>query len=299
MTGANRFHGLNISGNSGPVTLGSVGAGAAVGTDASAVTQVAAFSQGAAAPGAGMRAKAGAIFVSYRRDDGRWSAGRINDCLASAFGREAVFFDTATIQPGEDFHKVLGDRLAEARVRLAVIGPGWLDRLEQRLGDANDFVRIEIGAGLARGIVVVPVLIDGASPPPEYRLPEALKQLARRNAIEMRGDRFAADSGELIRFLTDILTDEANSAPAGDRGRLGAVLADVETLRLYYAPDPAMSGLTDSLSELGALLQQGSPDRARIRGLAHDLGAAMCGHPGWSEFFQALARQMSGVNTAP
>ena len=32
------------------------------------------------------------IFVSYRRDDSQWSAGRINDNLAAVFGATRVFF---------------------------------------------------------------------------------------------------------------------------------------------------------------------------------------------------------------
>jgi hypothetical protein len=36
----------------------------------------------------------------------------------------------------------------------------------RRLDDPDDFVRIEVGAGLARGVRVIPVLIDGAAGKP-------------------------------------------------------------------------------------------------------------------------------------
>ena len=58
------------------------------------------------------------IFVSYRRDDSQWSAGRINDRLANEFGRSRVFFDTVTIEPGEDFVEVLGEKVGGCRVLL-------------------------------------------------------------------------------------------------------------------------------------------------------------------------------------
>jgi len=141
------------------------------------------------------------IFVSYRRDDSQWSAGRINDKLASEFGGHRVFFDTVTIEPGEDFVEVLGNKVGGCRVLLAVIGPNWLDMLERRLGEHNDFVRIEISEALKRGVRVVPVLIDGALPLPEARLPDDLKPLARRNAIWVRAQTFAPDSSVLVEFL--------------------------------------------------------------------------------------------------
>jgi hypothetical protein len=47
-----------------------------------------------------------------------------------------------------------------------VIGPRWLDILEARLSEPNDFVRIEIAEGLQRKVHVIAVLIDGAKPPP-------------------------------------------------------------------------------------------------------------------------------------
>src|SRR5262249_12563620 len=112
------------------------------------------------------------IFVSYRRDDSQWPAGRINERLEAVFGPGRVFFATVTIPPGEDFPQVLGNRVGSCRVLLAVIGPRWLDILEARLGEPHDFVRIEIAEGLQRKVRVVPVLIDGAKPPPGARLPD-------------------------------------------------------------------------------------------------------------------------------
>ncbi|MGE0697744.1 MAG: SUMF1/EgtB/PvdO family nonheme iron enzyme, partial [Hyphomicrobiaceae bacterium] len=155
------------------------------------------------------------IFVSYRRDDSQWSAGRLNDRIEAALGADRVFFDTVTIKPGEDFHDVLGAKVGGCRVLVAVIGPRWLDILEARTREGSDFVRIELAEGLARGVRVVPVLIDGARMPSEDVLPDDLKPLARRNAVLVRAETFRADADQLIAFLRQFLGDgEAPGAPA-------------------------------------------------------------------------------------
>lgn len=154
------------------------------------------------------------IFVSYRRDDSNWSAGRLNDAIAAAFGEERVFFDTVTIEPGDDFHEVLGSRVGACKVLLAVIGPKWLEILEGRTGDTNDFVRIEIAEAVRRNIRIVPVLIDGAKPPPASRLPDDIKILSRRQAVQVRADTFRGDAAQLIEFLKKFLAGVAKDETA-------------------------------------------------------------------------------------
>jgi TIR domain len=53
----------------------------------------------------------GGVFISYRREDSRGSAGRIYDRLARRLGRDAVFFDVDNIPPGMDFVEVLTERV--------------------------------------------------------------------------------------------------------------------------------------------------------------------------------------------
>ncbi len=154
------------------------------------------------------------IFVSYRRDDSRWSAGRINDHLVAAFGSERVFFDTLTMEPGADFHEVIGASVGECRVLLAVIGPGWLRTLEERGASAGDFVCVEIAEALRRGVRVVPILIDGAAPPTEDILPPDLKPLARRHAVSITPERCRSEVECLVGFLRSYLGDAGCPAVA-------------------------------------------------------------------------------------
>lgn len=152
------------------------------------------------------------IFVSYRRDDSRWSAGRINDHLVAAFGSERIFFDTLTMEPGADFHEVIGSSVGECRVLLAVIGPGWLKTLEERATSNGDFVCVEIAEALRRGVRVVPLLIDGAAPPTEDMLPPDLKPLARRHAITITPERCPSEIQRLVGFLKSYLGEIGSAA---------------------------------------------------------------------------------------
>ena len=136
----------------------------------------------------------GGVFISYRREDSGGFAGRIYDRLTNRLGRERIFFDVDNIPPGMDFVDVLTERVGACGVLIAVIGKNWISSADEdnrrRLDDPNDFVRIEIEAALARGVWVIPVLVDGAAMPKPEELPDSLKKLRRRQAIEISHSRF-------------------------------------------------------------------------------------------------------------
>lgn len=146
------------------------------------------------------------VFISYRRDDAKWQAREIYRALTQVLPRDSVFIDVDSIPPGTDFVTVLEGWVDQCDILLALIGPGWLEATDpktgrHRLDNPNDFVRIELRKGLARGIAVVPVLLDGAPIPDRDRLPDDLKQLTRRHAqfIELR--TVDTDVEHLIRKL--------------------------------------------------------------------------------------------------
>jgi hypothetical protein len=49
----------------------------------------------------------GQIFISYRRDESRWSARSLYDRLAARFDRNQIFMDIDAIALGEDFVKAI------------------------------------------------------------------------------------------------------------------------------------------------------------------------------------------------
>lgn len=147
----------------------------------------------------------GRIFINYRRVDSDGYAGRIFDRLAAHFGEEAVFMDVDTIEAGLDFVQVLEDAVQSCDVIIVLIGRQWLkvkdNRGERRLDNPEDFVRIEIVAALNRDIRVIPVLVGGVDMPRSTELPENLKLLARRNALQVNHHSFNPDVYRLIEHL--------------------------------------------------------------------------------------------------
>ena len=163
----------------------------------------------------------GSIFLSYRREDTEGQAGRLYDDLVAAFGSDSVFMDVAAIQPGRDFRKSIDQSLNSCGVFLSLIGKSWLTAKDasgqRRLDDPADFVRIETGAALKRDIPVVPVLVQGASAPKPDQLPDDLKELAFRNAVELTHARWDSDIEVLIKALRPHISQ---SSPKPEPGRV-------------------------------------------------------------------------------
>ena len=133
------------------------------------------------------------IFISYRRADTITITGRIYDRLVAAFGEDDVFKDVDDIPLGADFRAVLEREVAKCDVLLAIIGQQWASIPDSagapRIRDVNDFVRIEVEAGIHRDdVIVIPVLVYGATMPTPDLLPSSLAELAFRNAAVVRDD---------------------------------------------------------------------------------------------------------------
>lgn len=129
------------------------------------------------------------FFISYRRLGSETIANLLRDSLVRKF---SVFMDTDAIDAGEEWPRRIEEEIAACHAMLVVIGPEWLDAKGEDglrlLDDPEDWVRREIEAGLARDeIAVVPVLHDRARAPQPERLPDAIKQLAKCQAVELTG----------------------------------------------------------------------------------------------------------------
>jgi hypothetical protein len=149
------------------------------------------------------------IFISYRRENTDGHAGRLSAELKRYVGENGVFLDVERIAPGVSFPQVLQSELASCDVMLVVIGKDWIKQRDmsgkRRLDQQEDFVRLEIGTALKRGIPVVPVLVHSAIPPNVSELPEDLKPLAYQQAFELRHDRWDTDVKLLIEKLSSIV----------------------------------------------------------------------------------------------
>src|SRR5215470_8024281 len=66
------------------------------------------------------------IFISYRHDEDGMAAGWLVERLARRFGKDQVFKDVDSIEPGDDFVKVITDAVGSCDVLLALIGRQWV-----------------------------------------------------------------------------------------------------------------------------------------------------------------------------
>jgi len=114
--------------------------------------------------------------------------------------------------------------MLNAEIFLAVIGPRWTgitDAGSARISDITDPVRIEVEFALQRAIPLIPLLVAGAKMPDASVLPDGLRDLSFRNAIEIdSGANFHSQMDRLIRSIDQVL--EIGRAPKSS-ARSGAL----------------------------------------------------------------------------
>ncbi len=154
--------------------------------------------------------------------------------------------DVDSMPYGVDYRDYLSDWVGQCDVLLAVIGDEWLDARHDtgskvdklRLGDAADFVTIEISAALRRNIPVIPVLVGRMTMPSPEKLPGVLSDLVYRNAAEVRSGRdFHSHMNRLIRGLEryfksqqglKVVADRNDDAPERKSAALKVIYVTVE-----------------------------------------------------------------------
>jgi hypothetical protein len=256
------------------------------------------------------------IFINYRRDDAPGVAGRLYDHLARRFPKRDLFMDVDAMKPGFDFVKQLDAQVSQCDALLAVIGPQWLaardDKGRRRLDGDRDYVRIEIAAALKRDIPVIPVLIDGASVPPEEELPDDLKSLARRHGMELRHTRFNVDADAIIAALQNSLPRSRRRIWPFAAAGLAAVACVAALVVLWpqisallqqtsEAPKPAVSEEVKKERDQATAQKKPAPlkSAAQIEGVSVALGDTMdavkAAYPSGSVTGDQLYLPLSGI----
>jgi hypothetical protein len=160
----------------------------------------------------------GTIFINYRKDDSNWNALALYNELQKYFDKSRIFKDFNAIQPGDDFVLSIENALSRCDVLLVVMGRQWLNVKNsnsiRRLDDPNDYVRIEIATALERGIQVIPVLFDNTPIPSTQQLPDNLKALSRRQAIEINPNGFEDDVRRLAIAIKKVLGEDETTPPS-------------------------------------------------------------------------------------
>lgn len=161
------------------------------------------------------------IVISYRRADSEALTGRIRDRLVGHYGDNSIFMDIDSIPLGTDFRDYIKEVLEHTDLVIAVMGPRWLGAVPgstARIMEETDPVRIEVESALARGVSVIPILIDNATMPQPSELPSTLTNLAYRNAAQVESGRdFHLHMDRVIRAIDKILPGAAIASSAEAR----------------------------------------------------------------------------------
>lgn len=175
---------------------------------------------------------AGKIFINYRREDTRSDAARVRDRLVAAFGKANVFMDVDNLMAGQRFDQQLAKALDECDVFLAVMGARWQDILEARkIARGRDYVREEIAEALARGLVVIPVLIERTPLPDPETLPEDIRALVLHQKHDVGHERFGRDVDDLVAAIKAARKVRASSR----RSKWPRIAAGILSLGLIVA----------------------------------------------------------------
>lgn len=152
------------------------------------------------------------IFVSYRQADTSATATILYDRLVERFGRDAVFRDSKTLIPGQEYKKTIQESIIQATIFLELIGPQWLDITDEqgrrRLDNPEDIVRIEIETALDHKIPIIPVFVNLTTPPPPARLPGAIARLPEFHGVFLHQDAFDDGLNQLIQAMNTWIREE-------------------------------------------------------------------------------------------
>ena len=164
-----------------------------------------------AGPSAPASSSAPKIFICYRREETAAYAGRLYDTVADRYGQENVFMDL-DLDPGIDFVDRITQAVGSCHVLLVVMGPRWATVQDQdgevRITDPEDYVRLEVETGLRRAdVTLIPVLVGEAAMPRREDLPDAIRAITRRNALELSDARWRYDVGRLTTALDQLLVE--------------------------------------------------------------------------------------------
>jgi hypothetical protein len=150
------------------------------------------------------------IFINYRRDDTRFVARAVAECLRHRFGPQQVFLDEMSISDGGEWPEILKEALDRATVFLSLVGPNWLRCWDnfgrRRLDNPNDWVRQELLIARERQIPILIRLVAGNTTHffnEEPGLPDELKWLAKIQCKPINDNNWIDDIEALFRQLID------------------------------------------------------------------------------------------------
>ena len=153
------------------------------------------------------------VFISYRREDTAPVARLVYDRLWRVLSKANVFFDVSTIAGGEDFQSKIASGIGKSDATLVLIGEGWLKESPTRkirIWEENDYVRSEVREALARPLLLLPILVSGASMPKPEQLPEDIRAITMKSALPLRHESFEDDVENILSAILGVGTRKRN-----------------------------------------------------------------------------------------
>lgn len=160
------------------------------------------------------------IFISYRRADAGWAAGRLQADLADAFGEKRVFSDVTHIHAGDLWRSSLEGVLEHAKVGIIIAGNQWLAQDAStgrpRLFGESDVVRAEARA-LLTGRKTVIVLLADRAPLTLDDVPPELAALTDIQGIQISHENWQSTFPRVLSAVRTALRPGCGQRAAGSR----------------------------------------------------------------------------------
>ena len=148
------------------------------------------------------------LFINYRSEDTGPTASRLFQELTRQFKADQVFLDHERIEGGANWPDRLRREVAQATLMFVLIGNGWLIARDPETGDLRlnipeDWVRQEIETALGTETEIVPILVEGASPPSRRALQNvpSISRLADQQGLPLRRRDWEKDFDGLRKLL--------------------------------------------------------------------------------------------------
>lgn len=191
------------------------------------------------------------IYLISRRDDSIALSDYLAELLRARYGAANVVRATLARDAAEYAVAVERD-LRACNVVIVVMGPRWLsgadDAGQPWLSRPDDPARIALATALRLGLLVAPVLSEGARMPTAAELPPDLRALPAIQAFPVRaGQPFSADMAHLYQQINTKLAWRPASVPVAALAILSALLFVASKLTTQAVDTPTAEAFNSLL----------------------------------------------------
>lgn len=197
------------------------------------------------------------MYLISRRDETTHLSDYLASLLGARYGAQNVARGTYA-RTLADYAQAVERDLRRSDVALVVIGPHWLTNLgasgQPWLLQPDDPTRIALATALRLGMLVAPILSEGAQMPAADALPPDLRRLAQMQALPIRpAPYFASDIQQLYQQINTKLTWR----PASVSLILLTIVSGGAFAGVYFTDTTSAASPVFVLAFVGALLATG------------------------------------------